>query len=252
MTDEILCRLFAEFEGCEKGDVACESYNEHVGPSRSSELAGNPAFPRYMMTGDSEWVQPMSHKVYEDSYQSQEQRVIVQNVARPPKHPLKNVLFDRDPTVAIRQCTELCKANTSFRRCQQHSCTRTTGVVPPSAYAFHGASHRDYGQFIDLSMLMLFRKLKKKQQMTKKFQHGSDEIRQTKGVMDCQSQEQVEGYNPRAKQMRRQLDEQQEELTLERAKSTIPQREIDELTEANHMLTRENNRLQWVAFTGAL
>ncbi|VDM76368.1 unnamed protein product [Strongylus vulgaris] len=54
----------------------------------------------------------------------------------------------------------------------------------------------------------------------------------------------AEKCNLRAKQMRRQLDEQEEEMTRERAKSRSLQREIDDLTEANDTLIRENNNLR--------
>ncbi|RCN37269.1 hypothetical protein ANCCAN_16834, partial [Ancylostoma caninum] len=53
-----------------------------------------------------------------------------------------------------------------------------------------------------------------------------------------------EKHSLRVKQMRRELDEQEEELTRERAKSRNLQRKIDELTRANEMLTRENNTLR--------
>ncbi|KAL6722817.1 hypothetical protein Aduo_017902 [Ancylostoma duodenale] len=54
----------------------------------------------------------------------------------------------------------------------------------------------------------------------------------------------AEKHSLRVKQMRRELDEQEEELTRERAKSRNLQRKIDELTRANEMLTRENNTLR--------
>ncbi|EPB80898.1 hypothetical protein ANCCEY_00100 [Ancylostoma ceylanicum] len=58
------------------------------------------------------------------------------------------------------------------------------------------------------------------------------------------SERRAEKHNLRVKQMRRELDEQEEEMTRERARSRNLQRKIDELTRANEMLTRENNRLR--------
>uniref|UniRef100_A0A158PCI9 Cilia- and flagella-associated protein 157 n=1 Tax=Angiostrongylus cantonensis TaxID=6313 RepID=A0A158PCI9_ANGCA len=48
----------------------------------------------------------------------------------------------------------------------------------------------------------------------------------------------------RATQMLRQLDEKEGELRRERAKSTIQRQEIDDLTEVNDTLTRDNSRLR--------
>ncbi|VDM58659.1 unnamed protein product [Angiostrongylus costaricensis] len=55
-----------------EGDEAHECYSEHVDPSSSGEVVGNPTFPQYMVTDDNEWVQPLSHVVYEDVYQFQD------------------------------------------------------------------------------------------------------------------------------------------------------------------------------------
>lgn len=57
---------------------------------------------------------------------------------------------------------------------------------------------------------------------------------------------QAERANTRARQLRRQLDELEEEMTRERAKGRNLQREIDDLNEAMDALTRDNSQLRAV------
>lgn len=55
---------------------------------------------------------------------------------------------------------------------------------------------------------------------------------------------QAEKSNLRAKALRRQLDELEEEMTRERTKSRNLARQIDDLNEAIDTITRENNNLR--------
>ncbi|VDM55300.1 unnamed protein product [Angiostrongylus costaricensis] len=55
-----------------EGNEAHWSYNEHVGPSRSTEFAGNLDFREYVVADGNDWLHPLSDVVYEDVCQFQD------------------------------------------------------------------------------------------------------------------------------------------------------------------------------------